>query len=53
MFKMVEFRKKTISKKTYETEWNYGTITDFLMQYYKNYPQLIFYRCFLQDDRAL
>ena len=31
MFKMLEFRNKAISKKTYETEWNYGTITDFVI----------------------
>ena len=25
----------------------------FCLQYYKNYPQLIFWCCFLQDDQAL
>ena len=35
-------------------EWNYVAIADFyLLQYHKNYPQLSFYRFFLQDDRGL
>ena len=35
-------------------EWNYVAIADFyFLQYHKNYPQLSFYRFFLQDNRGL